>query len=326
LHESFGARLRRRREEQNITLATIAVETKIKRSLLEALERDDVSRWPAGIFRRGYVRAYAHAIGLPPDEVVREFLDLHPDPTDGVFPVATVVPEDGHGSETPPAGRLRRLVASAVAQVFGTRHAPSDPAVPPTGERALAAVGDLAAVGERAAVGECAAADAAIAPAKGQIPFEPDLDAAARLCTALAQVREPADLVPLLAEASRIVDASGLIVWIWNPHTNELIPALTQGYSDDVLAHVPALRPDTENATAMAFRSARICVVDGADRASGAVAVPVVTSSGCIGVLAIELRHGCELNPSVRALITIFAAQLAAVVGVPSSAMERRLA
>jgi hypothetical protein len=130
----------------------------------------------------------------------------------------------------------------------------------------------------------------------------------------------------LLAEASRIVDASGVIVWIWNPHTNELIPALTQGYSDDVLAHVPALRPDTENATAMAFRSARICVVDGADRASGAVAVPVVTSSGCIGVLAIELRHGCELNPSVRALITIFAAQLAAVVGVPSSAMERRLA
>ena len=35
--ESFGARLRQRREEQGIALATIAEKTKIKQSLLEAL-------------------------------------------------------------------------------------------------------------------------------------------------------------------------------------------------------------------------------------------------------------------------------------------------
>src|SRR4029453_11101785 len=56
--ESFGARLRMRREERQIALTSIAEETKIKLALLEGLERDDVSHWPSGIFRRAYLRAY----------------------------------------------------------------------------------------------------------------------------------------------------------------------------------------------------------------------------------------------------------------------------
>ena len=81
---SFGARLRSERERQQIALRTIADRTKIKLSLLEALERDDVSQWPRGIFRRSHVRAYALAIGLDPDAVVREFLEIHPDHLDVV--------------------------------------------------------------------------------------------------------------------------------------------------------------------------------------------------------------------------------------------------
>jgi len=80
MSDSFGARLRQRREEQNIPLRAIAEQTKIKLSLLDGLERDDLSHWPAGIFRRAYVRSYAHAIGLNPDTIVREFLEVHPDP------------------------------------------------------------------------------------------------------------------------------------------------------------------------------------------------------------------------------------------------------
>ena len=73
--EKLGARLRQRREEQQIALSTIAEQTKIKLSLLEELERDDVSHWPTGIFRRAFIRAYALAIGLDPDVIVREFLE-----------------------------------------------------------------------------------------------------------------------------------------------------------------------------------------------------------------------------------------------------------
>jgi hypothetical protein len=37
--------------------------------------------------------------------------------------------------------------------------------------------------------------------------------------------------------------------------------------------------------------------------------------SGCVGVLALELRHGGEQSESVRAMATIMAAQLANLVG-----------
>jgi cytoskeletal protein RodZ len=77
---TFGPRLRQERERRQISLTSIAANTKISRSLLEALERDDVSRWPSGIFRRSFVRSYAQAIGLAPDEVLREFMERFPDP------------------------------------------------------------------------------------------------------------------------------------------------------------------------------------------------------------------------------------------------------
>lgn len=78
--DSLGARLRRQREQQELSLAQIAASTKIQASLFAGLERDDVSRWPSGIFRRSFVRAYADAIGLDPEAVCREFLERFPDP------------------------------------------------------------------------------------------------------------------------------------------------------------------------------------------------------------------------------------------------------
>ena len=62
--ESFGTRLRKERERRQIPLADIASRTKIKASLFEAIERDDASHWPSGIFRRSFMRAYADALGL----------------------------------------------------------------------------------------------------------------------------------------------------------------------------------------------------------------------------------------------------------------------
>jgi transcriptional regulator with XRE-family HTH domain len=78
--DSFGARLKREREQRQIALADIAAHTKIKASLFEELERDDASHWPTGIFRRSFIRSYAKALGLDADVVVREFLERFPDP------------------------------------------------------------------------------------------------------------------------------------------------------------------------------------------------------------------------------------------------------
>jgi transcriptional regulator with XRE-family HTH domain len=78
--DSFGSRLRYERERRQIALKSIAESTKIGITLLEGLERDDVSRWPSGIFRKSFIRSYADAIGLDSDGVVREFVERHPDP------------------------------------------------------------------------------------------------------------------------------------------------------------------------------------------------------------------------------------------------------
>ena len=78
---SFGARLRREREQRQIALSSIASSTKISLGLLQALERDDLSRWPSGIFRRAFIRAYAEAAGLDADAITHEFLERYPDAT-----------------------------------------------------------------------------------------------------------------------------------------------------------------------------------------------------------------------------------------------------
>jgi transcriptional regulator with XRE-family HTH domain len=87
--QSLGLRLRAERERRRITLESIAANTKIGAGLLRGLERDDVSRWPGGIFRRAFVRSYAEAIGLDGDEIVAEFLERFPDEAPSTAGTAT---------------------------------------------------------------------------------------------------------------------------------------------------------------------------------------------------------------------------------------------
>lgn len=70
----LGARLKQARQQRGVSLRDIAVTTKISVVALEALERNDFSRLPGGIFSRAFVRAYAIAVGLEPEEAVNEFL------------------------------------------------------------------------------------------------------------------------------------------------------------------------------------------------------------------------------------------------------------
>jgi transcriptional regulator with XRE-family HTH domain len=78
--QGLGTRLRRERERRHISLEDVACRTKIGMGLLQDLERDDVSRWPGGIYRRGFIRGYAEAVGLDPDLIAREFADAFPIP------------------------------------------------------------------------------------------------------------------------------------------------------------------------------------------------------------------------------------------------------
>ena len=62
----FGGKLRAAREQRGVSLRDIADSTKFSMAALEALERNDPSRLPGGIFMRSIVRAYASEVGLDP--------------------------------------------------------------------------------------------------------------------------------------------------------------------------------------------------------------------------------------------------------------------
>jgi transcriptional regulator with XRE-family HTH domain len=75
----FGGWLRDARERAGVSLDELARRTKVSSSKIRALERNDLSRWPGGIFRRGFVRDYATYVGLDPDEVLAAFTEAFPE-------------------------------------------------------------------------------------------------------------------------------------------------------------------------------------------------------------------------------------------------------
>jgi cytoskeletal protein RodZ len=70
----FGGRLRQAREARGVSLRQIASSTKISMLVLEALERNDFSKLPGGIFSRAFIRSYAQEVGVDPEQLVEEFL------------------------------------------------------------------------------------------------------------------------------------------------------------------------------------------------------------------------------------------------------------
>jgi len=288
---SFGPRLRAERERKELSLQAIAEETKIKVSLLEGLEQDDLSFWPTGLFRRAYVRSYARAIGLDPERTLREFLERYPEP---------VEPESDDPILSP-----RDLLSSPIATVSGllrrgARSAPprARPAAPVNG-------GSSTAVEE--AVQEPRVFEETIP--------EPNIVAISDLCTRLGRLSDRRGLPPLLYDAARLLDAIGLVVWHWDARSGSLRAELANGYSDETIAQLPAVPADAPNAVAAAFRSGEACLVSGTDGLTAAVVVPVMAPAGCVGVLALEVHNGCEQLESIRAFTAILAAQLAGFLG-----------
>jgi hypothetical protein len=295
---TFGTRLRSQRERQQISLASIAQQTKIRLPLLEALERGDASSWPRGIFGRSYMRAYARAVGLDPDAAVREFLECHPEQ---VEPLPVTVGDSGNlGPAGRPPIRLQVLIDAAIDAFHARRAEAADRAAPATVNRPPDAPADVV---HRS-------------PSTDEARPSVNMSAVADVCTKLGCALEADELRSALEDASQALDAVGLILWMPDAGRDTLTPVFAHGYSDDVLARFPVVRADADNATAAAFRAHTMCIVNAGDVRHGAVVAPLLTPTGCTGVLAMELRNGAEQREDVRASATILAAQLSTLVGV----------
>ena len=75
-HESIGSYLRRERELRKISLEEVAEQTRVKLEYLQAIESEHFEKLPGMTFARGYLKAYATAIGLLPEDVLLRFEDF----------------------------------------------------------------------------------------------------------------------------------------------------------------------------------------------------------------------------------------------------------
>jgi transcriptional regulator with XRE-family HTH domain len=131
--DTFGPRLRRERERRGISLDTIATLTNVSVELWMGLEKNDFSKWPGGLFARAFIRDYAKAVGLDPEEVVGDFCRLYPIGDRRLLPTLRAQAElIGHESEAAdesaliPGGVGRRASDSAseksVSKVLSQYH------------------------------------------------------------------------------------------------------------------------------------------------------------------------------------------------------------
>ena len=131
----FGGKLRLAREGRGISLRQIAASTKISIAALVALERNDVSKLPGGIFTRAFVRSYANEVGLDPDETVHEFLErFHSSPVAPSVVPPVISADDSHFQAQQRIASLVLKVALisvpliGVVLYFSLRTRPADPA------------------------------------------------------------------------------------------------------------------------------------------------------------------------------------------------------
>jgi hypothetical protein len=160
------------------------------------------------------------------------------------------------------------------------------------------------------------------APAPPAVSSDVNLRGAAELCVDLARVMDGRDVPALLERAATVLDAKGIILWMTDSGGALLRPSLAHGYSDRVLTKMGTLQVDGDNATSLAFRSLRGQAIHAKGPAtSGAIAVPLVTSSGCVGVLAAEVNRPRPTADTLD-LARIIAAQLAVLL-VPATDAAR---
>jgi len=70
---NFGERLKRERELREVTMEEITAATRIGSRFLEALENEDWSKLPGGVFNRGFVRSIARYLGLDEEALLGEY-------------------------------------------------------------------------------------------------------------------------------------------------------------------------------------------------------------------------------------------------------------
>lgn len=108
---NIGAALREARQHKGRTLRQVSSATKISVEILEKIERNQFDSLPGGLFRRGYLRAFANDVGVDPEVVVGAYREEYEPPE---------VPQISRGnSVSPEQARLLASAATVLVLVVG---------------------------------------------------------------------------------------------------------------------------------------------------------------------------------------------------------------
>jgi cytoskeletal protein RodZ len=121
---TLGEELKRLREKRGLSLAEISEATRIGTRFLKAIEGDNFSILPGGIFTRSFIRAFAKQVGMNEEEAVRRYQqavsgNLHEAPALTVVhelreqsaekPITPTQSADAPGPRAEPAPTTRRV-------------------------------------------------------------------------------------------------------------------------------------------------------------------------------------------------------------------------
>jgi hypothetical protein len=142
----------------------------------------------------------------------------------------------------------------------------------------------------------------------------------AALCTDIATVSDSQEVSALLTRAATLLNAAGIVLWLKSNGGQELAAAASTGYDDRIVARLGTISREADNVTAAAFREASARTTAARGGTPAAMAVPLVSPAGPVGVLSAEIREVAEVDPQRQALAVILAAQLSMLLGGPGGA------
>ena len=118
----FGVTFTNAREAKGLALEQIAAETRIGARFLEAIENEDFSQLPKGVFSRGFVRSYAEFLGLDTAKAVADFerLSNYREPT-VMEGLRVSVPQPDKVNRTLYPVAIGALIVLVIVVYFATR-------------------------------------------------------------------------------------------------------------------------------------------------------------------------------------------------------------
>jgi cytoskeletal protein RodZ len=74
---SIGETLATQRREAGLTIAQVSNQTRIRETVIRAIERDDFTPCGGNFYARGHIRGIARVVGLDPDPLIRTYDEEH---------------------------------------------------------------------------------------------------------------------------------------------------------------------------------------------------------------------------------------------------------